>query len=119
MPLYHCQLGFPARFQAPVGDFRLKYSWHARRAARNDRYGNLTRLLPATLNTEEATLIEVEQDEQGRTVKLLYRVRTRTHLDIVLAISPGKSPWSVKTCWANEREDDHKTLNHSRYALAC
>jgi hypothetical protein len=99
MPLYHHLLGFPPYFQSPLGNFNLFYGPHAREAARRDRYGDLTRLLPSSLDTDAATLIEVEQDERGRTVKLLYRVRTTTHIDLVIAVSPDGCRWFVRTLW--------------------
>jgi hypothetical protein len=114
--LYHTEIGFPPAFQAPQGEFRLKYTHHARRAALEDRYGDLSDLLPPYLCTHRATLVEVEKDEFGRSVKSVYRIQATDFLDLVLVVDTTSSPWCVVTCWGNLRTDTHKSLNRSRYA---
>ena len=114
MALYHHSIGFPANFQAPKGSFKLRYGPHAMRAAGNDRYGDLTNLLPGELDTTKAKLVEVEMDE-GRTVKLVYRVKANRDLDLVIAVCPGEPSWFVRTTWGNRRDDRHWTLQRDRY----
>jgi hypothetical protein len=113
--LYHFECGFPKTFIAPLGQFRIRYSEHARRAAARDRYGDLSPLLPNFINTANANLIEIEQNERQQTIKLLYRVPATPQLDLCIAVACDSMPWRVKTCWANEHNDVHHTLQRGRY----
>jgi hypothetical protein len=120
--LYHVDVGLPARFQPPKGEFRLRYTHYARRAALEDRYGDLSDLLPAYLNASLAELVETEKDDRGRPTKLVYRVRGTDFLDLVLVVGTAAEPWTVKTLWGNLREDARRTLDRRRYrapAVGC
>jgi hypothetical protein len=57
-PLYHYQLGIPREFRTDFGQLFLDYSFHARKAAKTDRYGEIS--LPEVLDTSAAMVIEVE-----------------------------------------------------------
>lgn len=114
MPLFHRALGFPAGFRAPKGLRALEYTGHARRAARDDRYGDLTEHLPAHLDADAAQLVEAQTDEQGRRTSFLYRLPATEELDLVMAVAPGET-WVVKTVWANRKDDQHRTLHADRY----
>lgn len=116
MACYHRDVGFPPHFLPPLGTFRLKYRGHAIKAAREDRYGDLSGLLPQTLDVAKAKLIEVETGPDGRAEKLVYRTPATKLHDLVLVVLVDKSPWEVKTVWANRRDDTHRTLDRTKYA---
>lgn len=113
--LYHVKFGFPKKLRLPAARVILNYTNHARAAAVGDRYGNLTQLLPATLDPTTAQTVEVET-ENGVVVKVVYRIATGTDLDLVLAVgyAPGRINY-VRTVWANLASDTHTTLNPTRY----
>lgn len=113
MPLYHADIFLPRQLTLPRGIFLLQYGRHARQAAKDDRYGDLTPHLPAYVNCDKARLIEVEVID-GKVVKVVYRQSLNQQKDICLAIDPRT--WFVKTVWANLKSDTHPTLNPRRYA---
>jgi hypothetical protein len=115
LALYHREKGFPPHFQPPLGTFRLRYGGHALRAAREDRYGDLSNLLPQALDVSKARLIEVETGPRGTAEKLVYRLPATKLVDLVLVVNVDKSPWGVRTVWGNRRDDTHRTLDLSRY----
>jgi hypothetical protein len=114
MPLYHCEVGFPADLRLPsMGNLRLQYSQHAKNAAADD--GWLMVGLPAYVPLHKATPIEVETDSNGKAVKVVYRMAFNKQKDIVLAVKITTRPAIVKTLWFNDVQDKHRTLNVSRY----
>jgi hypothetical protein len=111
--LYHAEICLPKGFVAPVHVIRPIYSGHARRAAMTDRYGIIE--LPETLPLRCGRVIEV--GIIGRRVsKILFRLPYDDVLDMCVVLIPGS--WVAKTCWFNERNDAHSTLDRARYAVA-
>lgn len=116
--LYHKDIYMPAEIDRALTNaanrgatIELKYSGHAINASKNDRYGKIN--LPKTLNTAEATFVEVELTGRAIT-KVVYRVRhdSRNDLVIVVMIQTGL----VKTVWLNSRTDKHSSLKTWKYA---
>lgn len=108
--LFHFELGIPKIAQTKIGTIQLRYSMHAERAARSDRYGNIS--LPQDLDTNSAQVIEVEM--RGRfTLKVVYRVKYNESADLVLVVLPENG--MVKTVWLNLNSDLHRTLDASKY----
>lgn len=113
MALYHKDIRLPEGFRLPCRVVTLEYSRHAQRAADDDRYGMIP-VLPI-LNLGLCEVIEVEI--AGRRVeKMVLRTGLDAHNDVVVVVIP-KTPnhYFVKTVWINEKNDDHKTLDRSRY----
>jgi hypothetical protein len=109
--LYHYQIYIPSSLKVHYGTLtNLKYSDHAKIAALDDRYG--TMILPNSVNTDTAQVIEVET-ENGIVVKILYRVKYSDTLDMCAAIKVREG--FVKTVWFNKANDLHKTLDRSKY----
>lgn len=131
--LYHAAIG-----NIPWGlfgyfcdcDWGLEYGQHARRAALDDRYGQLTSV-PLHHKFTRAEVFEVEV-EQGRIVKFAARLSTGFSIecdsktvqswgnafDLILVCVPSlREPGNlfVKTLWLNERADGHRTLDCSKY----
>lgn len=110
MALYHRDVFMPDVARRLRFAVMLKYSNHARHAAKDDKRGKVN--LPRVLDSREATLIEAEV-VNGRVVKLVYRMAHDDKTDVSLVVLPDGF---VKTVWLNEKNDHHKTLNTSRYA---
>lgn len=111
--VYHVEVFVPAHLKNSGFVGQLKYSDHALKAAREDKYAKLGPVnLPTMFDYRNAKLIEVEV-ENGRAIKRLCRVSLDDRRDLVLAILSGGI---VKTVWINLKGDKHRSLNKSRYA---
>jgi hypothetical protein len=110
--LYHYTLGIPdaLRDAMPQGVFPLRLTAHARE--QRDRRGVR---IPDYLDTRSAHLVEVEERD-GRPHKGLFRLPYGGGRDLVLAVAMDGRVWTVKTAWFNRADDNHKTLDVSRYA---
>lgn len=117
--LFHTEIGFPRNFTPPQGLRKLEYGSHAKREAKNDRYGTIQ--LPATLNLDEYKLIEIgvtTQNGRNKVEKMLYRGKLDSERDLCIVVIPSGNkhePWFVKTVWVNETSDLHRTLNPKKY----
>jgi antitoxin component of MazEF toxin-antitoxin module len=107
--LFHRDVGFPKNVQMMTGVLNLRYSQHALRAAREDRYGIME--LPETLDVTNGKPVEIEV-EDGRVVKSVYRASYDDEIDMVIVVQPDGF---VKTVWFNMKTDKHKTLDRSKY----
>ncbi len=113
MPLYHIDVFMP-RIKLPRGIFPLRYTTHARTAAQTDRYGNIP--LPSTLNTGLFKVIELETNARKDIIKVVYKGILDSKRDIAIVCVPDYDQMIVKTVWANEHEDNHATLDRTKYA---
>ena len=111
---YHYQVGFPTNLRKPKGCVELEYTDHARRAARNDRYGRIE-ALPRKLRLSRVQLIEAEALADGTLLKGLYRMGYNENYWLALAIAFCEEGALVKTVWLNERTDRHATLRRELY----
>lgn len=113
--LFHKDIGFPDNINMPDGFhpvMNLTYSEHAKKAATDDRYGEMH--LPHRVDIRKAETVEI--GVVGRTVtKLVLRFSYSRErgLDIIMVIKPESG--FVKTVWFNETKDQHKTLDRSKY----
>lgn len=98
-------------FELPKGFIRLKYSFHALEEAKKDKYGYHG--LPEFLEIDQAEVIEVETDSQGKPKKVLYRTPYTEEFDLCLVILIEEC--FVKTVWLNESSDTHDSLNVKKY----
>lgn len=121
---YHIQVSWPQRVKVvlPRGELSLSYSNHAKLAAKNDRYGDITNFLPTTLNMEvketrvfEATVIESEQANKlgAKLVKFGVRLPIDSNRDLVMVVTRDNM---VKTVWVNHKNDKHVTLRRELYS---
>lgn len=130
--LYHIDIGIPwGRMHGFLNrSFGLEYGPHARQAALDDRYGQLTSV-PLDLHVKSCEVFEVEV-EQGEVVKFCVRLqdgftvktpnRHRMEIsmlrDLILVCTPSRRDPKylfVRTLWLNERRDSHRTLDPSKY----
>lgn len=109
--LYHRDLGYPkGLFLKASYSFILNYSNHALKSAKNDRYGEIN--LPKHISFPSTDIFEVET--MGLTpVKIVVRIKYDEKFDLCLVIMLLDG--LVKTVWLNKIEDEHSTLNASKY----
>lgn len=100
----------------------LEYGPHARRAALNDRFGQLASV-PLAHEFTRDEIFEVEV-ERGEIVKFCARLRegfsanTGLQIDLILVCMKSvrtRGALFVKTLWLNLRSDVHRTLDKSKY----
>lgn len=118
--LYHIKLGLPKTLKLPQGRKPIKFTHHAKDAARNDRYGNFSHYLPlhTHLDPNCAELVEIETVDGITPTKVVYRLPLAPNSDkvLVLALAPYDNYYVAKTAWLNEKSDSHRTLNLRRYS---
>lgn len=112
MDLYHAEIRLPEGFVSPTARVALRWTNHADRARRDDRYGEIPRFRTATLANLRVVEVGVEN---GRTAKILFRGKMNATLDVCMVLIPGAREWTVKTVWINESKDSHSTLDRTRY----
>lgn len=111
MPLYHYKLGIPRNLVTKFGLINLNYGLHALERAYEKAGKNFP--VPKKLNTDTASVIEVETNPNGELIKVLYRIRYNAREDLCIVIIPWT--WKVKTVWLNDVDDKHYTLNERPY----
>lgn len=111
MALYHVQKGIPESVvkNLPARVSELRYSFHAQQARFNDRYGQLPEVHEIAA---DAQIIEVEA-YNDQPVKAVYRQSYNEKIDICIVVLLDSK--LVKTVWANEKNDTHRTINLSKY----
>lgn len=109
--LYHKDVFAPEQYFRSPGVMRLRYGHHAKAAAADDRFGDLTPYLRPYVDIDEAEVVEVEVTN-GAVTKRILRVPVRDDLALVLVVMDNGF---VKTVWGNRTEDTHKTLHRGRY----
>lgn len=114
--------GIPAAACAQVCDMDLELTWsaHAKQAVLADRYGILPthaypRRFPGATG-QNWQLVEAEVNPQGNVVKFVVR-REVDHRSVVLVIlRDGPHAGIVKTFWINLGDDNHKSLDFSKFS---
>ena len=100
----------------PEGIYEIKkYSQHALRAAKDDRYGEARRL-PSYVDMSKADLFEIEV-ENNKVIKAAVRTDYDDVLDLIIVFMPLTKDNFVKTVWFNEKTDQHSTLKHWKYNI--
>ena len=113
--LYHKEIGFP-NVKLPEGIYEIKkYSQHALRAAKDDRYGEAKKL-PSYVDMSKADLFEIEV-ENNKVIKAAVRTHYDDELDLIIVFMPLTKDNFVKTVWFNEKADQHSTLKHWKYNI--
>lgn len=112
--LYHKDIGFPEDIHLPRGFspvMDLNYGSHARMEAMQDRYGEIR--LPHRIDVRKGQTIEIGVTGKEVT-KMVLRFSYDETRDIIIVLMPKTH--FVKTVWFNLKTDQHKTLDHSKYA---
>ena len=114
--LYHKSVGYPPDLEFPrkfnPTSVELDYGDHAKRASYEDKYGKLT--LPQRIDLRRVEIVEVSAI--GNTItKVVARTGYGQRKGIILVLVITIPDGFVKTVWANEANDRHKSLDRSRY----
>ncbi|QWT30094.1 hypothetical protein SEA_TUNATARTARE_232 [Streptomyces phage TunaTartare] len=112
--LYHFEIALPKGFSAPQQRVRINYGAHARKEAFQDRYGKIK--LPGFITLRRFQVIEVGMID-GKVSKILFRGKLDDTRDLCIVLIPGvdNKPWFCKTVWVNLNNDQHRTLDTTRY----
>lgn len=108
--LYHHTLGFPKHIELPTFGYCLQYGTHAREEALQDRFGEIT--LPNFAELYRAQIVEIGV-VNNKLNKIVARQPHCENFDIVIVFLPHNG--FVKTVWLNHKNDNHKTLDKSKY----
>jgi len=108
--LYHKDIRLPKNIQFPRVEVVLNYTYHALEASRRDRNGAIK--LPETLLFAHTELVEVEI-VNGQAYKVVVRIHHDNRNDLALVIL--LNGMRVKTVWLNRKNDNHRTLDKSKY----
>lgn len=116
--LYHKDVYIPTHVKVILSkkwEIQLEYSQHSLNAAKSDRFGDIT--LPPKICSGDGELIELEAEGLDHRlpknlIKLVYRLSLDDKRDLVIVfLVTGK----VKTVWINMKDDEHKTLDKTKY----
>ncbi len=106
--LHHESQFAPNTFVLPADEITLTYSNHAL-----DRAIEYNLRLPVQISLAMFKVIEIEFTG-AKVTKLLIRGAYNSKEDLLLALIPGRN--FVKTCWTNRKNDQHRTLDMSKYS---
>lgn len=111
--LFHRDVFAPKEIFKTPGTLNLRYGPHAKKAAAEDRYGDLTRFCPNRITIQESDIVEVAV-ENGAVIKRVIRIQApgSANLDLVLVVN---ADGFVRTVWGNKRTDQHRTLNRHKF----
>ena len=115
--LFHKLVGFPAGATAPfVGEYSIRLGDHAK-CAQNSDDGIVNGVQDGeTLIVEARDIVEVEVTN-GAAVKAVVRLGYSDTQDVCFALlAPVGGVAFVKTFWLNSANDNHRSLNRSKYS---
>lgn len=95
-----------------AGMYRCYYGNHAIDAAANDSYGDIP--LPPMMSFSANDIFEVDI-HNGRIVKFLVRIPMGGVDVIFVLLHRGPGKLFCKTVWINKQDDNHNTLDYSKY----
>ena len=113
--LFHKEIGLPKTISAFIGKpFKLEYTYHAKMACLNDRYGVIDKP-PFHILIKKENIIEVETLSNFQIEKIVVRQDYDKDYDLVLALVFEDGMARVKTVWKNVKSDGHATLRRELY----
>jgi hypothetical protein len=110
--IYHRNVWLPDKINKILPEYRVSpvYSIHAMDSAEHDPFEVI--VLPCVLTLDKEHTVEVTTDEDKIT-QILYRFYYSEEFDLcVVILLPSLM---VKTVWLQLRDDDHSTLDLSKY----
>jgi hypothetical protein len=112
---YHKDVYLPKNLEFPPSELKLPLTWtgHALDELRNEaeRYG-VIKPLP-WLRPADAEIIEaVAEDTEVK--RVVYRLPLAGY-DLILVVTPERGQNIVRTAWANDKNDLHRTLDVTKY----
>lgn len=115
--LYHRDVFFPEGVLSSYVDYQwnLAYTRHALREAVQDKLGTLTHA-PRSVRFIDDEVIEIETTN-GAVTKLVIRTQYDDRRDLILVLrNMQDGAATVITLWTNAVDDNHNTLDKSKYA---
>ena len=112
--LFHGSTLYQSKIKQTIKtNYHLTPTQHAKRATQDDRYGEF--VLPTEL-PKKYEIVELEQ-QNGRNTKYVIRYEFDEKYDMCLVIRPNSrnKTYSIITTWLNCSEDNHTTLDTSKY----
>lgn len=114
MKRYHKEVSFPINSNELLERYfssfeNMRYTQHAKRATIKDRYGIIPVVKKHELKSAYCFELVVES---GRIIKAVFRV-AGTEYDYCYSVS---CEGAIVTCWANDKNDSHATLDSTLYA---
>ena len=108
--IYHQSIGFPKNFCRPVGRAVLTLTHHVREQSVERGI-----VLPSHIDFRSVKIIEAGYDN-GRLSHLLLRMSYNSEMDICIPVALKYGKFVAKTVWLCDVNDDHSTLDHSKYS---
>ncbi len=108
--LYHKDVFFPSFLFGDLNVYKplaVQPTRHALESAQSRGF-RAPRTIPVG-----ATPIEVEVGSHGSVDKIVYRFEWSTSHDMVAVVRGNR----LITCWLNHKNDGHKTLDRTKYAI--
>lgn len=111
---YHKLLGLPAgAAQLWASKLSLRWGFHAQKEADIDRYGRAEQFDSAEFEAND--IVEITM-EDGKPLQAVARFPYSDDLDLVMVLAAPKDGEAfVKTVWFNRANDNHKSLDRSKY----
>jgi len=109
--LYHRDIGFPKSLKMKSVSCVLKYSNHALK--QSHRHGSKIKL-PKSVQINPEDIVELGMINR-KPSKILIRKSYSVKDDLILVISTDNNV--VRTVWLNDKNDQHNTLDMSKYTV--
>lgn len=114
---YHKKLGFPQEVEIPDIEFRLQYTRHAlMRSKQRLRYVG-RKEVPKVLTVKKNKIVEMELIDGkmfGCTIRLMHD--KKVDIVLILRFNHKKKFAKVVTVWFNERKDNHRKIDLTKYS---
>lgn len=116
MSLYHKNIRLPENIDSLYGqEFLTVLSKHVQKETTQDKYTE-SFYVPEIVIITDDNLIEVELNESGKMVKCMIRLEYNHKFDICIVLQPETQDSAlVRTAWLNRHDDNHFTLDESKY----
>ena len=110
MKLYHRDVYMPP-LNLKDQTVPVRYTIHAMNEACNDPYADEI-VMPAEINLAKVDIFEIGV-ERGEVAKVAFRMDYDVEFDLCMVVTIPEL--RVKTLWLNCKDDDHNTLDPTRY----
>jgi hypothetical protein len=115
---YHKKIGFPQDVEVPDVEYRLHYTRHAlMRSRQRLRYVG-RKEVPKILVIKKNKIVELEMKKDsnkivGCTIRLMHD--KKVDIVLILKFNHKKKLAKVVTVWFNERKDNHRKVDVTKY----
>lgn len=113
---YHKSIGFPTTLKKPIGTYKVGYSKHAIERMQ-ERCINPMREMPGFVRVTKNNIIEMETTDNIKAQTVVVRMQHNKKKNLILVLEPSAAIAMVITFWINDKTDDHKTIDKSKYNI--